>query len=246
MKGLLKLIQERQSLRGPFDPNRPVAKQDLMQVLEAGRWTPTAHNMQNFEIIVVDDKKLLQAIGKIKSPISETFIRENYQQLSFSEEELLRKKVGILGTMFPPAMRTPGAKLDKATDKKMASRFGSLVQTSPVLLIVLYDPNKRAPASEGDFLGIISLGCLMENMWLMASSLGIGFHILSFLGSDPVEKEVKRILNIPKHFRIAYAVRMGYPPSPPATSSKPAKPLRVRRDIPTFTHHNRFGNKGIE
>jgi len=246
MKELLKVIQKRQSLRGPFDPKRPVAKHDLMQVLEAGRWTPTAHNMQNFEIIVVDDKKLLQAIGKIRSPISETFIRENYQQLSFSEEELRRKKVGILGTMFPPAFRTPGFKLDKADIEQMGSRFGSLIQTSPVLLIVLYDPRRRAPASEGDFLGIISLGCLMENMWLMASSLGIGFHILSSISAEPVEKEVKRILNIPKHLMIAYAVRMGYPASALAAASKPAKPLRVRRDIPDFTHHNRFGNMGIE
>ena len=51
--------------------------------------------MQNFEIIVVDDKKVLDAIGSIKSTVSETFIRENYQQLSFSEEELLKKKLGF-------------------------------------------------------------------------------------------------------------------------------------------------------
>lgn len=48
---------------------------------------------------------------------------------------------------------------------------------SPVLLVVVYVPGKRAPASEGDFLGIISLGCAMENMWLTAESLGIGLHI---------------------------------------------------------------------
>ena len=29
---------------------------------------------------------------------------------------------------------------------------------------------KRAPASEGDALGIMSLGCVMQNMWLMAES----------------------------------------------------------------------------
>jgi nitroreductase len=74
-----------------------------MQILEAARWAPTAHNMQNFEIIVVDDKTQLEKLGKIKSRISEDFLRENYQQLSFSEEELLKKKVGILGTMFPPS-----------------------------------------------------------------------------------------------------------------------------------------------
>jgi PHP family Zn ribbon phosphoesterase len=66
--------------------------------------------MQNFEIIVVDDKKQLEELGNIKSKISEDFLKENYQQLSFSEEELLQKMVGILEIMFPPSWRTPDAK----------------------------------------------------------------------------------------------------------------------------------------
>jgi len=103
MQEVLKLIQDRQSARALFDSKRPIAQQDLRQILEAARWSPTAHNMQNFEIIVVDDKKLLEALGNIKYTISETFIKENYQQLSFSEEELLRKKVGLLVRLFQPA-----------------------------------------------------------------------------------------------------------------------------------------------
>jgi nitroreductase len=103
MSEILKIIRERHSSRVPFDREHLLAEQDLMQILEAARWAPTAHNMQNFEIIVVDDKTQLEKLGKIKSRISEDFLRENYQQLSFSEEELLKKKVGILGTMFPPS-----------------------------------------------------------------------------------------------------------------------------------------------
>lgn len=240
MQEILELIQERKSARTVFDPKRPVAKQDLRQILEAARWSPTAHNMQNFEIIVVDDEKLLEAIGDIKYTISDTFIKENYQQLSFSEEELLRKKVGLLGTMFPPELRNPEAELDKVTDEKVVSFLGRLIQTSPVVLIVVYDPSKRAPASEGDFLGIMSLGCVMENMWLMAHSLGIGFHVVSVLSADPVEKEVKSLLNIPENLKIAFASRLGYP------ISTPTKYLRVRRDMEDFTHYNRFGNKGID
>ncbi len=234
---VLKLIEERQSARGPFDPERPIAQEDLKQILEAGRWSPTAHNMQNFEIVVVDDKKLLEAIGGIRHPVSETFIRENYEQLSFSEEELLRKKVGILGTMFPLSWRTPGAKLEEP--EQFNSSLGRVIQTSSVLLIVVYDPGRRAPASEGDFLGAISLGCVMENMWLMANALGIGFHVVSSLSADQVEKEVKSILDIPDHLMIAFSVRLGYPVSA-------AKYLRVRREVPDFTHHNRFGNRGVD
>jgi nitroreductase len=231
---ILKLIQERESARGPFDPERSLSKQDLEQILEAGRWAPTAHNMQNFDIIVVDEPKLLEALGKLKNPISMDFIKENYQQLSFSEEELKQKKVGILATRFPPAWSNPTASLDelKATERPLP--------TSPVMLIMVYDPSKRAPDSEGDFLGIISLGCATQNMWLMAKALGIGFHIVSSFGGSPVEKEVKHILGIPEPLKIVYAIRLGYPV---AASNKN---LRVRRDEKDLTHHNHYGIKGLE
>jgi nitroreductase len=239
MQEVLKLIQERRSVRALFDPKRPVAKQDLKQILEAARWSPTPHNMQNFEIIVVDDKKLLKKIGNIRSPISEEFLRENYQQLSFSEEELLQRKVGLLGTLFPPEWRNP-AKLGEVACNSAPFPLRQTINGCPTILIVIYDSRRRAPASEGDFLGIISLGCVMENMWLMAQSLGIAFHIISDFGENPVEKETKRILNIPEYMRIAFGCRLGYP------ISKPAKRLRVRRDVEDFTHHNQFGNKGLD
>ena len=49
MQDILKLIQERRSVRTPYDPQRPISSSDLRSILEAGRWTPTAHNMQNYE-----------------------------------------------------------------------------------------------------------------------------------------------------------------------------------------------------
>lgn len=236
MQDVLTLIRERQSARMPFEAERSIGKQDLRQIMEAGRWAPTAHNMQNFEIIVVDDKTLLHAIGNIKHSVSDTFLQENYRQLSLSEEELRRKKVGLLGTMFPPAWRTPGARHREAAAEEVMSRP---IPPCSVLLVVVYDPRKRAPASEGDSLGIMSLGCVMENMWLMAQSLGIGFQIVSALSAGPVEEEVKSILNIPDYLKIVFAARLGYP------IASSAKYLRVRREVEDFTHHNRFGNKGI-
>jgi nitroreductase len=234
MSDILKIIQERHSARLPYDPERPLARQDLRQILEAGRWAPTAHNMQNFETIVVDDRKILEEIGNIQSSISEVFVRENYQLLSFSEEELLQKKIGLLGSMFPASWRTPGVK--PQAEEGRSRPF----LVCPTLLIALYDPGRRAPASEGDFLGIMSLGCMMENLWLTANSLGIDFQIVSSLASGMVGKEVKRILGIPAHLHIAFTARLGY------IAGEPRRYLRVRREIEDFSHHNHFGDKGID
>jgi len=233
-KNILSVIQERQSTRVPFDPNRKVSKEDLDEIIEAARWSPTPHNMQNFEIIVVDDPVLLKKISDIKSRISEDFLRENYDQLSFSRKELSRKKVGILGMNFPPAWRDPD-KIHLVATSTPSNPLGSTMQGAPLVLIVLYDPRKRAPASAGDFLGIIGLGCVMENMWIVAQSLGISYQVMSVFGGSGVGRRLRESLGIPKQLKIAYAVRLGY-----VMRNQQKDYLRVRRDQETIVHYNRY------
>ena len=246
MPDILDVIRNRRSLRVAFDPARPVSREDLGRILEAARWTPSAHNMQNWEIVVVDDPDVLEALARVERPISETFIRENYEQLSFSKEELLKRKTGLLASMFPPAWQTPdfkaaalGAEAPEAAAPAddalgqggISSRQRALLPT-PVMLVVVYDPSRRAPASEGDFLGIISLGCLMENMWLEAEALGLGMQIVSALADAA---KLKEILAVPEDRRVAFSCRLGYP------VQEPEDQLRVRRDVEDFTHFNRYG-----
>lgn len=238
---ILHLIQSRESSRGPFDMGRPVSDSDLERILEAGRWAPTAHNMQNFDIMVVDDPAVLEAIARLRNPISMEFVRENYAQLSFSEEELRRRKTGVLATRFPPAWSKPDA-----TQAELAAADRPL-PGCPTLLFMTYDPRNRAPASEGDFLGAISLGCVTENMWLMAASMGIGFQIVSSLAGGAIAAEVKRILAIPERLRIVYAIRLGYAlskaPAEGTAAAAGGSYIRVRRDIADFAYRNRFGQK---
>ena len=230
MSEILELIERRRSLRVPFDPDRPVPPEQLAAILEAARWAPSAHNMQNFEIVVVDDPGILARISSIERPVSETFVRENYAQLSFSEDELRAKKTGIMGTMFPPSWRKPDFRLSDVTEEEAAAMRRPL-PSCPVLLVVVYDPSRRAPASEGDFLGIISLGCVMENIWLAAESLGVGLHIVSSLSSGD---EVRQILGVPHDRVIAFSCRLGYP------LSEPPAYVRVRRDVEGFAHRNGY------
>jgi nitroreductase len=233
MDDIIKLIQDRHSSRWLFTEKK-VAKEDVMKIIEAARWAPTAHNMQNFDIIIVDDKKVLEKISIVKSPPSEEFIRENFQQLSMSEDELKKKKVGIMGGGFPPAWRD-ALKIDQAVKDMTPTPLSYTIKNSPCLLIVIYDSRKRAPASKGDILGFLSLGCAMENMWLAAESLGIGFQIMSVFSGKEVSAELKKILSIPAYMEIGFAIRLGYAPE--------QKYLRVRRDAGDLTHHNLFGNR---
>ena len=85
----------------------------------------------------------------------------------------------------------------------------------------------------------MGLGCVMENMWLMAQSMGIAFHVITTLNVDSVEIEVKSILRIPNQMKIAFSVRLGYP------TPSSYKYLRVRREIEDFVHQDQFNNKFI-
>jgi nitroreductase len=230
------LVEHRRSSRVPFDTSRAIPTGDLQQVLNAARWAPTAHNMQNFELIAIDDPQLLKAIGELPSGFSEVFARENYEHLAFSEDELRRKKVGILAAQFPPFMRQPPFKPDPNDPALKENRFGQLIAATSVLLIVLYNPTTRAPASEGDFLGHVSLGCVMQNMWLAAADVGIGFHVVSSLAAPPMEGQLRKLLGFPEPHKIAFTVRLGYP-------VMPANQVRVRRDVEGFVHRNKWGAK---
>ena len=146
--------------------------------------------MQNFEIVVVDDPKVLEEMAKIKSRISEEFLRENYAQLSFSVEELQKKKVGILAAGFPSEWVDP-AKISQVARESAPMPLANNIRGSSTLLLVFYDPRKRAPASGGDVLGFMSLGCLMENIWLAAEALGVSLQILSLSATASCGKRVK-------------------------------------------------------
>jgi nitroreductase len=71
MSEILNTIKERRSLRASFDPSRPISKENIIKILDAARWAPTGHNMQNYEVIFIDDKVLIERIGNLKSRVLE-------------------------------------------------------------------------------------------------------------------------------------------------------------------------------
>jgi len=222
------IIKERRSDRNNYDLKRPITKRDLTRILEAARWAPSPHNMQNFEIIIVDDRKLLRSIQGYHRPLGSfhrRFQRIGHDAYASSEEELLRKGYGI----FVP------------DNERARSGRGRAIRWGPILGVVTFDPKKRPPhgKAEADFLNNIGLGCMLENIWLMAHSLGLSLQVMSYLGG-PAGEDAKRILGIPKRLKIAFGFRLGY-----AVKMPKRVPIRsrARRKVSDFAHHNHYGNR---
>jgi nitroreductase len=56
-----KEIQDRESIRN-YDPNRPIEKEKLLRIVEAGRIAPSAANLQPWKFILVSSKEKLKEI----------------------------------------------------------------------------------------------------------------------------------------------------------------------------------------
>jgi nitroreductase len=233
MRDLLDVMWQRHTCRAAFDPMAQIREPDLECILDAARWAPTAHNLQNFEIIVVDDKQKLAEISAIRMPPVETFARETYRHLSLPDAEMLRRRTGLLASMFPESWHeSEPVKGDIAPQHTFVGRT---IQKCPMLLVVVYDSRHGTTSDpEEVVLDTMSLGCVMQNMWLMTESLGISMQVLTSLGTTVAESRARTILNIPPHLKIAFAARLGYPLA--ASESY----LRMRRRIQDFTHRNHY------
>ena len=133
---------------------------------------------------------------------------------------------------FPPQWRDPNVTSDELRALGPSPLANSL-RGAPMLILVTYDPRVRAPASANDALGMMSLGCVMENIWLSAQVLGIGVHIVSNVAEDSVANAIKHMLAIPSPLNLAFAMAIGYPKHVPDY-------LRVRRDVTKILHRNRY------
>jgi nitroreductase len=234
LRDLFDILWQRHTCRTAYDPAMAISEEDLRRILDAARWAPTAHNIQNFEIVVVDDKQRLSAISAIRMPPAETFIRETYHPLSMSDAESLHKRTGLSASMLPESWLEPETVNDEA-DSPPRTFVGHTIPPCPALLIVVYDVRLGTATADAASEDLMSLGCVMQNMWLMTESLGISMQVLTGLGATAVESRVRSILDIPQHLRIAFAARLGYPIDDSESY------LRVRRKIRDFTHYNRYG-----
>jgi len=194
---LQSIIEHRHSERGPFDQAWPVSERELMYIIDAARWAPTLLNMQNFRLVVVDDRHVLARLGEIRCPY-------------------------IAGSDDPAGTPSHASRL-----------LGETFAGAPMLIVVAFDASVGATSSGAEVQGMISLGCVVENMWLAAHACHLDAQVVSALAVPDAELEVKRQLGIPAPWRVALALRLGH-----ALARSPE--LRVRREPAAFVSRNRF------
>jgi hypothetical protein len=59
---------------------------------------------------------------------------------------------------------------------------------------------------------------------------------MSTFSGKATQKQLKKELSIPDHMEIGFACKLGYPITE-------TKSVRVRREMESFTHHNKYEKK---
>ncbi len=107
----------------------------------------------------------------------------------------------------------------------------ALLANAPALLVVLTDVEEAIDrvGPIGEVSSLIDSGAAGENVWLLATELGIGtqFTMISAMAG------IREVLGLPQNMRVDLIMPIGYPAAAPAANA----PKRAKNPV----HRNQFG-----
>ena len=206
-EALLEVLKSRRSIRAFSD--RQVSNEVIDKVIEAARWAPSGANSQPWEFIVVRDQATKDQMA--------VWARQ-YQEM-MHEAELTR----------PEELRWPAAARPVADP---------VFKNTPALILVIGDPrvSRSFPLltylerEQKNFISALASAFLC--MTLAATSLGLGSHWASLVGSAYPSAMITDLLGIPDGYLIYDMLGLGYA----AMEPKP----RVVREREALTHYERY------
>jgi nitroreductase len=118
---------------------------------------------------------------------------------------------------------------DPETRKRLAQihSWGRFMKDSPVVIVVLADPERSPNYYHGD------AAVATQNILLAAHSLGLGTCWMGVVNTG-FEEPIKELLGVPRSLRVLCTVSLGYPDE---------SPKRSRRDLDEMVHWEKYGQK---
>jgi nitroreductase len=223
---LFDAIKARRTSNGAFRPD-PIAPEHIRLILEMASHAPSHFNSQPWRFIVVQDQARRAAIADIAGDsmrmlIEEgTFWKRYSRYFRFSQDETDRTSDGIhfdkIPSMLKPFARyvfSPkgGAVINKfQVPRVLGNDAHKLVGTSPLLLGITLTRGEYQPQELSGLYSVISLGAVIQTIWVSANSLGIGMQFVS----TPMEVEgqwekIVELLDVPDDQALLVLFRLGY------------------------------------
>ena len=177
---MMDAIKLRRSIRKFED--KPIGKDILNQIINAGKYAPSAKNDQPWRFIVITNKNKIKELSKnvqneIKKILKKRFI------LQITHKELRKKKT--LMFLYGAAMAPKDI----------------IFFDAPALIFIVTKKNQFYDES---------CACCAQNMMLYAHSLDIGSCWIGFASFLSLNKQIIRDLGVPEGYHISAALIFGY------------------------------------
>lgn len=207
--------------------NKKVSKEHIEQLVKLASHSPSHFNSQPWRFIIVENETIINKIAKIAGDSmvqlmdDGRFWKQYRKYFRFSEEEIEKTKDGIHIDHLPSFLKPFAKSIFSEAGGKIISRFKvsrilgndeeKLVATSPILFIILLTKDEYKKDELSGFYSVISMGAVIQTLWLVTTALGMGMQFISTPGEIPVNwKLISDLLNVPEDYEMMAVFRMGY------------------------------------
>jgi nitroreductase len=207
--------------------DKQVSSEHLELLLRMASCAPSHFNSQPWRFIVVEDEKTIGRIGKIAGDAmvqlmeEGTFWRKYEKYFRITKEEIENSRDGIHIDHMPKVLRPFAKQIISEKGGKLLAKLKipkilgkdeeELVGSSPILFVILLNKEEYKPGELSGFYSAISMGAVIQNLWLTTTDIGMGMQFVSTPGEIPDKwKEISEMLEIPDDHEMAAIFRMGY------------------------------------
>jgi len=180
MNQVIENIKHRRSIR-KYE-SRKISKELIKEIIEAGRYAPSAHDSQPWRFVVIENKEQIKNLS-------------NHIKDWFKKRLVLGKIAGIFNKKIKSEIESAKKRLFKEDDL--------FFYDAPLLVLVCAKPTR---------FSLQDCSLAAENMMLAARSLGIGSCWIGFADLViNKNKGLMAKLGVPKGYKIMAHLIFGYP-----------------------------------
>lgn len=206
---------------------RKVSREHKEMLIRMASHSPSHFNSQPWRFILVEDKSIINKIAKIAGDSmvqlmdDGRFWKQYRKYFRFSEEEMEKTKDGIHIDHLPAFLKPFAKSIFSETGGKVISKFKvsrilgndeeKLVGTSPLLFVILLTKDEYKKEELSGFYSVISMGAVIQTLWLCTTAIGMGMQFISTPGEIPDNwNAISEMLKVSDEFEMMAIFRMGY------------------------------------
>ncbi|MBS1516428.1 MAG: nitroreductase family protein [Bacteroidetes bacterium] len=207
--------------------DKKVSEEDINTLIKMASFAPSHFNCQPWRFIIIEDKELIKKIAKIGGDSMTQlmddgrFWKQYRKYFRFDDDEIEKTKDGIHIDHMPAFLKPFAKQIFSEAGGKIISRFRvsrilgndeeKLVADSPILFAIALTKDEYKKEELSRFYSVISMGAVIQNLWLSTTALGMGMQFISTPGEIPEQWEkIVNLLEVPDTYELAAVFRMGY------------------------------------